>query len=85
MRLMYQGLQWAPLFSFKPIVLNDIIIKMALFAIVWVALYVCHAHYAVKACPQPIMFKILPIMLLSSAQIFDLLCSILCSCVHNQS
>ena len=28
------------------------------------------------------MLKILPIMLLSSAQNFDLLCSILCSCVH---
>ena len=32
--------------------------------------------------PRPIMLKILPIMLLSNAQIFDLLCSILCSCVH---
>ena len=29
---------------------------------------------------QPIMLIFLPIMLCSSAQIFDLLCSILCSC-----
>ena len=32
--------------------------------------------------PRPIMLKFLPIMLLSIAQNFDLLCSILCSCVH---
>ena len=48
----------------------------------------CFAHIEIDnhiphtGRPRPIMLKILPIMLLSNAQIFDLLCSILCSCVH---
>ena len=32
--------------------------------------------------PSLLCSKFCPIMLLSNAQIFDLLCSILCSCVH---